>query len=277
MTKLLSANLARLRRDTIFWVVTAAVLLSSLAAAFNASYSAAAMIASGYSIIADDYFFNTAPMMGMFCAVFISLFLGTEYGDGAVRNKLTVGHRRDSIYLAGFLAVFFGNLVFLAAWLLGSVPTLLLIGPLEMGLRGFLVYVLIAVGFTAVLSAVFTAVGHLSSNKAITVVLTLLVWLVLLFAASALDGRLHEPEMQSSIMMTANGIEMLDPEPNPLYLSGAARQVAEFLRDLLPTGQAILMSDAAIEHPLRQILCSISLTGLVTAGGVLCFRRKDLK
>lgn len=277
MTKLLSANLARLRRDTIFWVMTAAVLLSSLAAAFNASHSAAAMIASGYFVTADDYFFNTAPMMGVFCAVFISLFLGTEYGDGAVRNKLTVGHRRDSIYLAGFFAVFLGNLVFLAAWFLGSVPTLLLIGPLEMGLRGFLVYVLIAVGFTAVLSAVFTAVGHLSSNKAITVVLTLLVWLVLLFAASALDGRLHEPEMQSSIMMTANGIEMLDPEPNPLYISGLARQVAEFLRDLLPTGQAILMSDAAIAHPLRQILCSIGLTGLVTAGGVLCFRRKDLK
>lgn len=277
MTKLLSANLARLRRDTIFWLVAAAVLLSSLAAAFNHVYSASAMIASGYFVTADDYFFSTAPMMGLFCAVFISLFLGTEYGDGAVRNKLTVGHRRDSIYLAGFLSVFLGNLVFLAVWLLGSVPTLLLIGPLEMGLRGFLVYVLIAVGFTAVLSAVFTAVGHLSSNKAITVVLTLLVWLVLLFAASAIDGRLCEPELQSSIMMTANGIEMLDPEPNPLYLSGAARQVAEFLRDLLPTGQAILMSDAVIEHPLRQILCSIGLTALVTAGGVLCFRRKDLK
>ena len=39
MTKLLSANLARLRRDTIFWLVAAAVLLSSLAAAFNHIYS----------------------------------------------------------------------------------------------------------------------------------------------------------------------------------------------------------------------------------------------
>lgn len=272
MTKLLSANLARLRRDTIFWLVAAAVLLSSLAAAFNHIYSA-----SGCEVTSDAFFFSGAPMLGMFGAVFISLFLGTEYGDGAVRNKLTVGHRRDSIYLAGFLSVFFGSLVFLAVWLLGAVPTLLLVGPLEMGLRGFLVYVLIAVGFTAALSAVFTAVGHLSSNKAITVVLTLLVWLVLLFAASAIDGRLCEPEMESGIMMTANGIEMMDPEPNPLYLAGTARQIAEFLRDLLPTGQAILMSDAAIGHPLRQILCSIGLTGLVTAGGILCFRRKDLK
>ena len=41
--------------------------------------------------------------MGLVAAVFISLFVGSEYSDGTIRNKLVVGHSRMRIYLANLI------------------------------------------------------------------------------------------------------------------------------------------------------------------------------
>ena len=103
MRKLLSANFARLGKDKVFWITAVAVFISSLVTIFNSSGSADLMISSGYPVTLDDYFFNHAPMMGLYYAVFISLFLGTEYSDGTIRNKLAVGHRRLDVYLANYM------------------------------------------------------------------------------------------------------------------------------------------------------------------------------
>ena len=277
MRKLTSAHFSRLIKDKAFWLISAVVLVGSLVAILNCSRSAAEMIASGYIVTLDDYFFTQAPFMGLYFAVFISLFLGTEYADGAVRNKLVVGASRLDVYLSGLAVSMGAGIFFLCLWWLGSVPGLLLVGPLEMGIGGFLLNVLVAVGFTMALTSIFTAVSSLSDNRAITVVLTLVVWLILLFASSALDDRLCEPELHSGVMVTANGFEIGDPEPNPLYLSGNIRTLFECLLDFLPTGQAILMSDNAIAHPLRQLIFSVIVTVGSSAAGLFAFRRKDLK
>lgn len=277
MRKLLSANFSRLWKDKAFWLAALAVFISAVFISLNISQTANNLMASGYVVTVDKNFFTQAPIMGLFYAAFISLFLGTEYADGTIRNKLMVGHSRQDVYVAGYIVSLGAGMVFLLLWWLGSVPILFLVGPLDMGISGFLLYAAVAIGFTAALTAIFTCISTLSTNRALTVVWSLICWLLLLLAASACYDRLCEPELQSGVMLTANGLEMQEPTPNPLYLSGWTRTVVECLLDLLPTGQAILMADAAIDHPVRQIVFALLVTACTTAVGLFVFRRKDIK
>lgn len=277
MSKLLSANLARLWKDKVFWITMISVFLFSLINMWNSDRSAEAMTQSGFIVTLDDYYFNMAPYSGLVCAVFISLFLGTEYSDGTMRNKLTVGHTRNHVYLANFFTGFIACLFLIAAWFLGGLPGIFLIGPFEMGFLGFLVYLLITICFTATLSAIYTFVSTMSSNKALTIVFALLVWLGMALAASALNDHLSEPEMNGGMAYVDGAFKMLDPTPNPLYLTGGTRILCECLLDLLPVGQAILMMDAAIEHPVRQIVFSLLLAVIAVVGGFVAFRKKDIK
>ena len=53
--------------------------------------------------------------MGLVAAILTSMFIGSEYSDGTIRNKLVVGHSRMRIYLANLIVcsvacvlIFFG-------------------------------------------------------------------------------------------------------------------------------------------------------------------------
>lgn len=277
MRKLLSANFARLWRDKFFQIAAAAVFLISLACIWIGDRSIEELAQRGFIKTLDDYYYTLAPYMGLIYAAFISLFLGTEYSDGTMRNKLTVGHTRTHVYLANFLTCFGACLIFAALWFLGGLPGLFLIGPFAMGSTGFLVYLLVAVGFTAVFAALFTWISALSTNKALTLVFTFLVWLGMIFVSSGLNDRLTVPETQGGMVYIDGKMVMTDSTPHPLYLTGYVRVICECLLDALPTGQALLMMDAAIEHPARQILFSLLFTVLVTAAGLAAFRGKDVK
>lgn len=277
MRKLLSANFARMWKSRDFWCILAAVFVICLASTLLVSNTVQELLEIGYEVIPDQYFFLFAPYLGVFLAAFVSLFLGTEYSDGAIRNKLIVGHRRVEIYLANFLTCFAAGCLFLAVWWIASVPFLFLAGPLEMGISGFALYALVAVGSTASFAALYTLLGSLSSNKALTVIFTLAAWVGLILTGSGLIDRLNEPEFDGGMAYITGAFVEIPQAPNPHYLTGMVRAVCEYLRDLLPTGQMILMNDASIEHPVRQILLSLVLTVCVTAAGIAAFRRKDIR
>lgn len=277
MRKLLCANFYCLRKDRFFWCLVAAVIAVSLVNILNSARSFEVMTGSGYGIALEDYYFSQAPMMGVFYALFASLFLGAEYSDGTIRNKLTVGHRRNQVYLANFLVCLAASLVFLAAWLVTCSLGFFLIGPIKMGVSGYATYVLIAVGFTASLTALFTLIGSLSANKAMTVIYTLGIFLVLLLAGSGIYDRLCEPETLGGMAYVNGEFVMMDAAPNPLYLSGTFRRVWECVLDFLPTGQALLMNETDITHPLRELAFSGLFTAAALFAGCAAFRRKDIK
>ena len=83
--------------------------------------------------------------------------------------------------------------------------------------------------------------------------------------------------MSSGIIMTAEGMRMSEPSPNPDYIGGNLRNAYEFVLDLLPTGQGILMTNVEIARPLRMGLCSVTITVIMTLCGLILFDKKDLK
>lgn len=277
MSKLLRANFSRLFKDKIFWLISAAIVVITLITAINSVQSFNASVQRGLMVKPDDYIFSQASVLGIFFAVFISLFLGTEYSDGTIRNKLSVGHTHDQVYLSNFIACFSADLIIVALWLLCTSPSLFLIGALEMGVKGYLTYLAVAVCFTASLTAIFVLIGTFVTNKAFSVIGAALVWFVLMVIAGGLNDRLEVPEMNGGMAYVDGEFVMIEATPNPLYISGTARLVCECVLDFLPTGQALLMSDTEIDNPVRMIVSSVLITFTITACGIGFFRRKDLK
>lgn len=277
MHDLLCANLVRLRRSRAFWLMLGGVLLVSVLSMWSGSRAAAGMAQRGMVRPLDGYFFALAGSLGMVFAAFISLFLGPELADGAVRNKLVIGHTRASVYLADYLTCLGACLAFAAVWLLGGLPGLLWIGPFSMSPQELLASVLVIAGFSASFAALFVLIGLLCENRTVTVILSLALWLGLVLLASALFDRLHEPEMIGGVMYQDGAFQEVAPTPNPLYLGGLARTLCRWMLELLPTGQAQLVYSTEVTAPWRPLLLSLLFTGAVLWVGIKAFEKKDIR
>lgn len=277
MNDLLHAGFRRLGRYRHFWVLAALVAAVSLADAWSSARSFRTMTESGLVKSLDDTFFELAPYAGMLCAVFTGLFLGSEHGNGAMRNKLCVGHTRQAVYLADFLVCFCASAALLGLWLLCQTPGLFLIGPLEMGVGGLVSYIAVALGFTAVFTALFVWVNLRCTNRALAVVLCLGLWLALILVGNGLVDRLAEPAVQSVVAYIDGEFVMQAAGPNPLYVSGPARTALELLRDLLPSSQSIQMRDASVQRPLLLPPLSAAMCALVLWTGLRDFRKMNIR
>ena len=114
-------------------------------------------------------------------------------------------------------------------------------------------------------------------NRAVSAVAAILLMFGLIVVGSVFYNALCEPEMASAAVMTANGFEVGEPEPNPNYVSGALRTVYQFIVDALPTGQAILLVNQELAHPAVSLCASVGIVLLSGAVGMAIFKRKDLK
>lgn len=276
MRKLLAADFSRLWKDKTFWLCMGAMLVYSIVYMLNGCRQATISL-SEYHYSIDEYYFHFAIVIGAFCALFSSMFLGTEYSDGTIRNKIVVGHTRTSIYLANFMLIFSATLMIMLVWMLGALVAVPVLGVWKIGSIHLLMYLLIAVMFVAAFSGIFTLVSMLSANKAATVAAAMLLFLGLLVFASMIYNGLAQPEMVSGVEITANGMEMGEPAPNPNYISGKMRILCEFILDFLPTGQGVQMWQLEISNPIRMLIASVFITAATTLGGIFVFKRKNLK
>ncbi len=277
MRKLITANFFRFRKDKFSWCVVGIIVILSLVNVFGSARSYENMAAMGYTMSLDEYYFNQAPLIGAFLALMISMFLGIEFSEGTIRNKLCIGHKRDEIFLSNFISCALASIILTAVWLLVSALLFGMIGPLEMDTSDFIGCIFVAIGFAVAFAALYTVIGSLSSNKAMTIIYTFAVFLAFVVVASGFYDRLCEPEMNEGMTIVGSQLVPMEPTPNPLYLSGTIRTVCEVALELLPTGQALLLSDVAIEYPIRAIGLSVVFTIVTLFAGSMLFRRKDIR
>ena len=275
MRNLLSANLLRLRKSHLFWGILA---VGAAFAGFRLFSLVSDQLDYGIPSLLDDALFNYAQLVGLTAAVFVSLFLGTEYSDGAIRNKITSGCSRVNIYLSGFFITSAAASLSLAAyWAVVLAAGIPLLGPPQMGAGQALFSVVGVLLMTAAFCAIFTCITMNCSSKAANAVVCILLFFVLLIASTYVYSRLEAPEFVSGYEFINGELAATEPEPNPRYLQPGPRAVFEFLRDLLPTGQGVQYSVQAVTDPVRLLLCSLGLTAVFTGIGTALFRRKDLK
>ena len=273
MVNLLSANLLRLRKSKIFWGLL--LLMFGLGLIFTLHrVQDQARWGARFYLTVD--LFTYALFLGFGMAAFIPLFLGAEYSDGAIRNKIIAGRSRLSIYLAHLVTSIAVSIAAAGAYVL----PVLAIGafvfePPDMGAGEFLLLVLGTLALLAAYCALYTLVAMNCGRKSAAAVGCLLG----MFALYMIAGNVEIPLMHPEYLFTeiTDTGEIIHGDPNPRYVGGMARKVLETLHDLLPTGQSLQYMRVDVANPARLPLYSLIDVAAFTAIGAALFRRKDLK
>lgn len=274
MNKLLSAGLTRLKKSTVFWTLTLIMAAMGLYFPITLYYN---MQKYNVTYTPENSFFFYIMTLGILLAVFCSLFIGTEYSDGTIRNKLVVGHGRIAIYLsnlilcclAGMILVF----VYIAANLCVSLP---LLGTFQIPYQQLLVLILFSLAVLITYTAIFTMAAMLIQNKAISAVVVILSAFLLLMMSSYIQAKLEQPEYYENYTMGPDGeVTKSEPVLNEFYLRGAKRQTYEFLLDFLPSGQSMLLTFGECS-PFYLLYDGIIIL-ITTGAGIVVFFKKDIK
>ena len=122
MNKLLSSNLNRLMKNKVFWLGMAAVFVISIVSMLSACRNQV----TAENAALEFHYFNILPIIGVFSGSVLGLFLGTEYSDGTMRNKIIIGHTRLNVYLSSMImSVVVSTLITLVCYVGGlvGIPT----------------------------------------------------------------------------------------------------------------------------------------------------------
>lgn len=285
MRKLLYANALRLRKSKCFWLgLLFCVLMGGslpLMSYINmktvqANYSAS------YIIHLDGDCFSIAVFIGIMAAIFAALFIGTEYSDGTMRNKIIVGRTRSAIYLANLLTVVGATTLWLvtyfALYLAVGVP---LLGWFTLEITSILIFTSMTFALAFASAAIFVLIAMLCQNKAISAILCILVAFGMLFVTSYLQAILSQPETITSYQTVGkgNGIyeETVYTIDNPNYVRGWKRELYKFLADFIPAGQALQVTSLDVARPALLSVYSLLIFMLSTGAGICFFHKKDLK
>lgn len=276
MRKLLSANFVRLKKSKVFWAATLFLVVFGIVLVLN-QYKEHVLY--GYEVKLNTVFFGYTILIGIICAAFCSLFLGTEYSDGTIRNKLVVGHTRTAIYVSNFITVTVAALLMCAAFVIVvSVVGTPLIGLVKASPRLLAGLLFGSTLMICAVCAILTLISMLNQNKAVSAVICILGMVALLFAAVVIKTKLEAPEFYDGFVFSDSlGSAENEQIANPEYLTGTARLVYECIYDILPTGQALQYSGMTANHLWQMMLYSLLITIGTTLTGIVCFGRKDVK
>lgn len=280
MTKLLRAEFSRLQKTKLFWACAAAMALYGLAVCLGLSHS---MRLNGTEIPLETVWvqgyglsgFVAVP--GLLLAALCSVFVGTEYSDGTIRNKIIVGHTRTTVYWTGYLTCAVSSI------LLSLIYTLVVLA-VGIPIFGFFqasaaVLLQLALCGTAMLLS-YTAIFHLTAtllqSKTAAAIVNLLGVIVSMFLCLYLLARIAEPATIEALEIV-QGEQVWKTIPNSRYLSEAARAVCQFLVDFLPSGQSLQLSGMSAPHLWQMALYSVGIMLLSPLAGALAFEKKDLK
>lgn len=260
MRKLLAADFAQLLRDKVFWAAFAFMIVST-----------AILVVSTHNMIALDNYapgtwtaetsmFCMLPSVGIVNAIWLHLFIGSDYDQGTIRNKFISGHTRRAIFFSHWLIASSGALVTLLASLsLGVCLSWYFFRSFMLSTADLALSLTSCVLLTVAYAAINVALAMNISRKASSVVCGMIVMIGMSTFTSFL-----EVELSSVLVSGWTPVTLKD-------------HLILLLYDLLPSGQCSQINAMMFDHLARWPLYSLILIVLVTAAGFLLFKRKDIK
>jgi len=280
MRKLLSANFSRLWKSKIFWVLE--VLSAILGAVFYilAIINTKNIGENWYLASGNFYFFIGLVIVGAIMAVFSAFFIGSEYDQGTIRNKLNVGCTRNSIYLANLIIVVTAGVLFTITHIAASVAvgfpflgSLIWQALAPVGWRIPTIMVMLLC-----YAAVFTLIAMQDSNKSRSLIISFVFALVIIIGGLYIYGALQEPEFTTRMVMQEDGSYLRQGGiPNSKYIRGTARSVYTFIEACIPSTQGLNIARSEGVFNQLAIICQLCVTIVTTAAGVTLFKKKDIK
>ncbi len=286
MSKLLNANFARLWKSRIFWL---GMLFSAGLSVFFIlmKYINIEQYQEVYANLdesyknADKLIFIGGIIIIFAAAVFIGIFIGTEYSDGTLRNKLIIGHSRSSIYISNLIVCTTAGIIMHLTYII----TTILLGNLlledsTLTFKKILLLTLMGTAAMIAASSLLVMISMLIHSKSAGAVAILIAAIVMFMATVTIADRLSAPEYYEGYSYidedTGEKIDV-EREKNTHYPTGTKRKVYEFLNDFLPTSQLYKAASLDSSKPDIALIYDGIILLITTTAGIAVFRRKNLK
>lgn len=286
MNKLINANFSRLWKSKIFWI---GLIVTDIFAVWVLEDKIHFKKISGYQIYSDDMVFSGTIILPFVAAVVISIFIGTEYSDGTIRNKLIAGHSRSFIYLANLItstaAVFITYTSYLLIIVCAGIP---LVGSFAAPIKILLTNFIINFIALASLCAILLLLCMLIPNKAIAAVSSLIL-VIIIFSSTMISVQVLEaPEYYEGYtwLDEESGMIQQDDKPhkNHKYLpeDSLKRKILETWIKISPIGQIYQygtdpQTSLSKGLPPQFLLYSFAIITTTLVWGMIQFRHQNLK
>lgn len=258
MNRLLRADMYRMYHNGRFYLFAGAML------ALAVMFVVMQYTAMDYVVSLDRVIFLPMSFYGVVLAALVSLFVGDDFSDGVIRNKLIAGRTRSAVYLSNMITVWTASLGLYLTMLLITVGVGIHMFENTVTGNMFMEYLGLGILICFAMGSICCMVSMWIGNKANAV----MVCMGLAFAGLFLCLHTNQVLMQKEYK---NG--ML----NPHFIDGVQRMIYEFLHDINPMGQAAQLSSMECLHPVRWICCDIVWIFATLVVGIFLFKRKDIK
>ena len=245
MSRLLRANFSRLFKSKILYLCICVQGIITFFAVFpyRADFSVEKIISE-----------NALSSM-LFSAVFVPLFLGTEYSDKTIRNKIISGHTRVEIYSANLISAVTGTaMICLAPLVTALIMALTFNGHPGNSPAELTLHFIVLTAANAAMCGIYLISAMLVTSKANNVVATLAIWFGSGFITAFIDELLKMPQLSDGVL----------------------KKFLRYAYDITPVGQALQIQIGECQNakifPVYSLLVIAAATGL----GILIFKRKDL-
>ena len=274
MNKLFRAGLYRLRKNKGAY---ACVIIPPIYSVCLMLSQYMQMKESGANYLLDPFLFHFFLVMGVLLSVFVSLYVGTEYHDGTLRNKLISGSSRNAVYgLNLWISFLVGTCSVLLAYTAGLAAGIPMFGVIEMPALTMLQTCVAGILLVLSYVSIFHMISMLSSSKTTSAVVCILAAVFMMVFAGIIFSKLSQPEMITQAVI-ANGETVMETVKNPAYLTGISHTVYQNILDFLPAGQAVQIFNQGVLNLGKMMGYSILIIFGTSLAGLYLFNRKDIK
>ena len=288
MIKLLRAGFFRLKKEIMFWLfIFATIAVAGIRILTSAHYEPL-----------DKFLYDYIIYIGLFIAMFVSVFVGKEHSEGIIRNKIIVGHNRISIYISKLII----SIVVSVLCELIYIAIMFLIGskiyePLQMPISQLSIIILNAILIIIIYCSIFNLISMICSEITISVVISVVIFVIMFVAEIIIGETANQPKYITSSSWD-NGVRtIISQELNPNYPGDDIVNLAKTIYLLLPQGQAHIIINSKltdsdeireqlytkeeIEENIKELyqmpIYSLIVISVVNIGGLYLFSKKELK
>ena len=271
MYKLLRAGFFRLKKDIIFWLFM--FLTIGIAGFTLFRYT------SNEGVHLDKIVNEFIMYIGLFIAIFVSIFIGKEHSQGIIRNKIIVGHSRISIFLANLIisiiASILCEIVYLVLVFLIGIP---LFGQMQMPLSQFAMLLLNAVLVIISFCSIFNFISMICSEITVSTTICIILFITMYVVGASFSLTANTDKYINHTFTDENGVShIISQELDPNYPGDEKVKQAKMIYLSIPQGQAMEIGNNDLDNLKQMPIYSIILICAINILGIYIFSKKELK
>lgn len=261
MASLIKSSLVRLQNNPLFWIAIVASTFNPLYTVLN-NYYFGKQFGVSYApddaliMVADGYIFPIA------LAILLSLFIGTEYSDKTIRNKIIVGHSRIKVYLSNLFVCIIAAILMYAMGVIVAVSFgIAFLGGFALSAKLLLPQVLCTMLSISALASISVLLAMMISNRIISSISSVLISVGLAYLPMLLWDKLDSAVAEGAA-------------------TGWKHTLHQVLYDSLPTCQLYQYTSDVESFPKNLAIFpiySLLIIMTVTTIGVMILKKKNLK